>query len=151
MGLDWYVKQLTERPYIYGEHVLPHDAAAREIGSGKTRVETLQGFGLGRIRVLERHDVDDGIHASRMLLDKCFFDKEKTKRGMDALRAYEKKWDAKNKIFTNKPLHNWASHSADAFRTFSMGVRGPERRFDISKLPRTAESSYDLFDYTKER
>lgn len=150
VGLDWYVKKLKEFDYIYSEHVLPHDAAARDLGSGKTRVETLQGYGLGRIKVLERHDVDDGIHAVRMIFDFCWFDEVKCKRGLDALRAYEKKWDAKNKIMSAKPLHNWASHSADAFRTFAMGCRGLERRNRGENLPRMSESDYDIFDYTRQ-
>jgi phage terminase large subunit len=146
VGLDWYVKQLKDKEYIYDEHVLPHDAAARELGSGKSRQETLAGYGLGRMRILERHDVDDGIHASRMIFDKCWFDDQKCKRGLDALRAYERKWDSKNNIFSAKPLHNWASHPADAFRTFAMGCRGPGLRNYGRDLPRSADSDYDMFN-----
>lgn len=146
-GLDWYVKQLKEREYIYYEHVFPHDAGARELGTGKTREEVFRDFWPGvRTRILERQDVDDGIHAARMLFDRCWFDAERCKRGIEALRAYEKKWDSKNKIFTAKPLHNWASHGADGFRTFAMGVRGPERRRLIHDLPDVADSSYDIFN-----
>lgn len=143
-GLEWYVKQIKDKPYIYGEHVVPHDAAARELGTGKTRVETLQNYGLGRIRVLERaQDVDDEIHACRMILDKCWFDSIKCERGLKSLKNYERKWDAKQKIFSAKPLHNWASHSADAFRVFAMGVRGPGGR-EVA-LPKQADNDYDIF------
>lgn len=148
VGLEWYVKELRNKPYIYDEHILPHDAEARELGTGKTRVEMLRDFGLGRIRVLPRSDVDDGIHAARMLFNKCWFDAEKCRTGLDALRAYERKWDEKNKIFTAKPLHNWASHPADAFRYFAMGVRSPERRAGINDLQRQAETDYDIFNYS---
>lgn len=146
-GLDYFVKQLKEKEYIYYEHVLPHDAGARELGTGKTREETLKDYWPGiRTRILPRQDVDDGIHSVRMLFDRCWFDAEKCKRGIDALRSYEKKWDAKQKIFSVKPLHNWASHSADAFRTFAMGVESPERRNSRQNLPDTADSSYDIFN-----
>ncbi len=145
-GLDWYAKQLSQKPYVYAEHVLPHDAGARELGTGKTREETLRSLEIGRIRVLPRGDVDDGIHAGRMIFDKCWFDGEKCKRGLDALRAYERKWDAKNQIFSAHPLHNWASHSADGFRTFAMGVRGPERRNSGQNLQRMADNDYDIFN-----
>lgn len=149
VGLDWYVKQLKEKPYIYGEHVLPHDAGHHEISTGETRLQTLQKYGLGgRIRVLDKHSVDDGIHAVRMILDKCYFDDVKTKRGLECMRAYEKKWDAKNKIFSASPLHNWASHSADAFRTFAMGVRAFGRNLDERNLQRQAETDYDIFNYS---
>ncbi len=90
--------------------------------------------------------VDDGIHAVRMIFSKCWFDHDKCKFGLDALRAYERKWDVKNKIFTAKPLHNWASHPADAFRTFAMGSERPERRSGLDSLPRQAELDYDIFN-----
>ncbi len=146
MGLDWYVKQLKDKPYIYDWHELPHDAAARELGTGLTREEQLRNYGLGRMRVQDRHAVDDGINAVRMVLDKCWFDEEKCRRGLDALRAYEKKWDQKNQIMSAKPLHNWASHSADAFRTFAMGQKGPDRHNTVRDEDRQADSDYDIFN-----
>lgn len=146
-GLDYFVKELKAKEYIYDEHILPHDAGARELGTGKTREETLKDYWPGiRTKILPRHDVDDGIHAVRMLFDKCWFDAEKCKRGLDALRSYEKKWDAKQKIFSVKPLHNWASHSADAFRTFAMGVEPMERRDARKNLPDKADTEYDIWN-----
>jgi phage terminase large subunit len=42
VGLDHYARVLQARGYGYGDHLLPHDARVQEMGSGKTRVETLQ-------------------------------------------------------------------------------------------------------------
>ena len=52
----------------------------------------------------------------RKNLPKCYFDKEKTYQGVEALKAYQKKWDEKNQCFKNRPIHNFASHPSDAFR-----------------------------------
>lgn len=142
-GLDHYAKVLKDKPYVYGRHVVPHDAAARELGTGKTRVETLLNFGV-RAEVQDRHTVDDGIHAVRQILPRTFFDSVKCARGLNSLKNYSKKWDSKNKIFSDSPLHNWASHGSDAFRVFGMGVR--ERRDAHSTLPRQTESEYDIFN-----
>ena len=60
--------------------------------------------------------IEDGIEAVRKTLPKCYFDKEKTYQGVEALKAYQKKWDDKNQCFKNRPIHNFASHPADAFR-----------------------------------
>lgn len=144
VGLEWYVKEIKSRPYIYDEHFLPHDAQARELGTGKTRVETLQGFDLGKIQVAPKLPVDDGIHAVRMVLDNCWFDAVKCKRGVEALKAYERKWDPKGLVFSEKPLHNWASHSADGFRTFAVSVR-PDRPTSAKNLPSRAENDWDIF------
>jgi hypothetical protein len=147
-GLDYFAKELQKKPYVYDELVLPHDAAARELGTGKSREETLRELWPGiRTRILPRQDLEDGIHSVRMIFDKVWFDKERCARGLSSLRAYEKKWDEKNKIMSVKPLHNWASHGADAFRTFAMGVRSPERRMVGKDLPRVADSGYDIFNF----
>jgi hypothetical protein len=144
-----YVSYLNSKPYIYGEHVLPHDGNARELGTGRTRQETFRSLGV-RTRILPKHNPQDGINACRLILPKCYFDESKCERGIDALRNYEKKWDTKNKIFQVKPLHNWASNGADAFRILAMGTRSVDNGLvgnysDKNKLPRKAIMGYDFF------
>jgi hypothetical protein len=92
--------------------------------------------------------VDDGINAVRTILSKCWFDKDKCERGITALMAYERKWDARNQIFMEKPKHNWASHGADAFRYLAMGVRPESQRVQSQMLTnyREAQSEYDIFE-----
>ncbi len=149
-GVDWYVGELRRKQhqynYNYGEHVLPHDANARDLGTGRTRIETLREYGLdglGRIRVLEKHLVKDGIDAVRMVLDRCWFDAGKCERGLTALENYRQKWDEKNKIYSSAPMHNWASHGADAFRIFAMGHREPIARNRGRELPRQASNDWN--------
>lgn len=98
--------------------VLPHDARAREM-NGKTREEQFRKH--YRTRVLDRAEIADGISAARSLLSKCYFDKVKCARGLEALRNYQRKWDPKQNVFAPTPLHNWASNGADGFRSFAMG------------------------------
>lgn len=146
VGLDEYVRRLKNKPYVYGEMVLPHDAQARELGTGRTRVETLRKFWPGvRIRVLPRQDVADGIHAVRSILPMCWFDAVKCEVGIKALKNYERKWDPKNKIFLDRPLHNWASHAADAFRYLAEGERPEENQTDGIRRQERADNVYDLF------
>ncbi len=144
-GLEWYVKEMQKRGYVYGEHVLPHDATARELGSGKTRVEMLQGLSLGRIRVAPKASIEDGINAVRMVLPKCWFDEKKCEKGLKALSNYQSKWDEKNKILTTRPLHDWSSHAADAMRTFAMAARGSAGRIKPEDLKQKAEMDWDVF------
>lgn len=144
--LEWFVKKLKAKPYVFDEMLLPHDAEARELGSGKTRLETLRKLWSNvRWTVVPRQSVDDGIHAVRSILPMCWFDKEKTADGLRALKSYQKKFDSKNKIYIDKPLHDWASNYADAFRMFAMGERVPRSMERDARLPRTADNVYDLF------
>lgn len=144
--LEWFVKKLKAKPYVFDEMLLPHDAEARELGSGKTRLETLRKLWSNvRWTVVPRQSVDDGIHAVRSILPMCWFDREKTADGLRALKSYQKKFDSKNKIYIDKPLHDWASNYADAFRMFAMGERVPRSMERDARLPRTADNVYDLF------
>lgn len=143
-SLHEYVKALKEKPYIYEDDILPHDAAARDLSTGKSREETLRSLGRRTI-INTRHQIADGIHAVRMLLPRCYFDAQKCKRGLDALENYVKKWDSKNMIFSSKPLHNWASNGSDAFRTLAMGIHRGNDRVRNKYLPRETESKYDIW------
>ena len=144
VGLDHYATVLDEKPYTYGDHLLPHDAGARELGTGKTRVETLASLGL-KARVVPRQAVDDGINALRLLLPQSWFDKVKCDRGLEALRSYRREWDEKMATFRPRPLHDWSSHGADAARPAAMGLKArPERR---GSRPTRANSRYDPMNW----
>lgn len=143
-GLEHYVKELKAKPYVYDQHYIPHDGAARELGTGRTRQETLLDLGL-RTNIVPRQMIADGIHAVRMALPKCWFDRDNCAKGIAALKNYQRKWDSKNKMFMDRPLHDWSSHGADAFRVFGM-VFNPQRRTTrMAELPREADSSYSIF------
>jgi phage terminase large subunit len=122
VGLDWYAKELASRPYLYGNHYLPHDVEVRELGTGKSRKEVLEGLGISKgVQVGKAMPVMDGIQAVRMLLPTCRFDAAKCKQGIEALRMYRREWDDKKQEFRTNPLHDWTSHYADAMRYFAMG------------------------------
>jgi phage terminase large subunit len=114
-SLMHYADVLEDKGYAYSRHVAPHDIQARELGTGKSRLEVSQELGI-MFEVAPRLEVDHGIESVRNALPYCWFDREKCKLGIDALRQYRKQWDEKNQVFKNKPLHDWCSHSADAFR-----------------------------------
>ncbi|MBI9081884.1 MAG: hypothetical protein JEY79_19360, partial [Pseudodesulfovibrio sp.] len=46
IGLPGWVARLRERPYLYGTHIAPHDIRVRELGTGKSRLETAEGLGI---------------------------------------------------------------------------------------------------------
>ncbi len=118
-GIPDIVAQLNARPYKYGDDWVPHDAKVAEIGTKRTRVETL--YRLQRNpKLVPDHKVMDGINAVRETLPRCWFDAEKTEKGLDCLRQYRSEYNEKRLIFSDNPLHDWASHAADAFRYLAM-------------------------------
>lgn len=124
--LAWYAGQVLAKGYAYGEHILPHDAEARELQTNRSRVQTLRELGL-TCRVLkssgaERILVADGIQAVRSILPRCWFDKAKCEPGIEALKAYRREWNDEKKTFADRPVHDWASDPADAFRYLALGI-----------------------------
>lgn len=119
-GLSHYVKVLQDKGYIYRRHTAPHDISVREIGTGKSRLEVAAKLGL-KFEIAPKLDIDDGIDATRTILGQCYFDADKCHRGINCIKNYKKDWDEKNKVFRTHPKHDWASHGADAMRTFATG------------------------------
>ena len=129
VGLEHYVKVMEQKGYWYGDDWLPHDAKVRELGTGRTRAETLINMGR-RPRIVPNHKVEDGINAARLLLHHCYFDELNCEQGVNALRSYQREWDDVKRVFRKTPLHNWASHASDSFRYAAMAYRNikPEKK-----------------------
>lgn len=113
---------IREQSAMPGNFWFPHDLTQRELTTGKSRVEVVRGLGVS-VRVVPKHAIEDGVEAVRNFLPKCVFDFVRCDRGISCLRSYRKEWDSTNQTFRNRPLHDWASHGADAFRYLAMGHR----------------------------
>ncbi len=87
VDLGHYARELSAKPYAYAGHIVPHDAQAKELGTGKSRLEVLAGLGLKGITLAPIHRIEDGINAVRVVIPRCWFDARKCSRGLDALRA----------------------------------------------------------------
>ena len=122
-GLAHYMKILQDKPYIYANHYAPHDIKVREFTSGASRLETAAKLGLN-FQIVPNLPLDDGIQASRMILKRCYFHPN-TERGRDCLMNYHKEFDEKNKVYKNRPAHDWSSHGADAFRMLAIIYQSP--------------------------
>ena len=121
-GLAHYKKVLDDKEYSYGTHNAPHDIEVKELGTGKTRLETATSLGI-HFRVLPKLGFLDGIEAVRTILSRCWFDEEKTDHLIKALKAFRKEWDDKLGKFKESPLKDWSSDPADAFRMMAIGQR----------------------------
>ncbi len=134
-------KLKAERGYRYGTHNGPHDLAVRELGSGTSRVDTAAGMGL-KFEVVPRvaHKAD-AIQAARNLLTHVWIDETRCARGLVCLDSYRKEWDDKLQTFRDKPLHDFASHAADALMTLA---RGHHFAVEDLAMQTTGFSAYDL-------
>lgn len=142
-GLAHYAGVLQRRGYLYGRHIAPHDIRVRELGTGKSRLETAAALGV-KFDVAPSLPPADGINAVRLKLPRMWFDAEKCKGGVRALRAYRKVWRSKEETYSDRPLHDWTSHAADALR---YGVTGWKTALDLSDAPRKAKTTYDVLGW----
>ncbi len=84
--------------------------------------------------------MDQGINAVQAILPRCQFDKIKYEHGIEGLHNHRRAWDDKSKVFNDRPLHDWASHPADGFRTgvlaMGSGLRngGPPKKLNYQAV-----------------
>lgn len=127
-GIEHMVVKIRAKNYRTGAFFVPHDAKAKEITTGRTRIETLMGLH-NDIRLVADHKEDDGINAGRVSFKHFWFDAIRCRNGLEALRQFRADFDEKTKKFTDKPFEDWTNHAADAFRYLAMAWRAmkPEK------------------------
>jgi len=90
-----------------------------------------------RVEITPNISIEDGINALRTIFRDCWFDAEKCADGLQALRRYRYDVDPDTKQFSRRPLHDDASHYADAARYFAVAMR--DGRVKKPTLPKMVE------------
>jgi phage terminase large subunit len=122
MGLEHYAGVIASKPWPRGDDWVPHDARVRELGTGRTRIETMRGLGL-KPRLVPDHKLEDGINAVRVTIPRMWFNTPATRDGVEGLKQYRADYDEKARAFKDRPRHDWTSHRADAMRYLAMAYR----------------------------
>lgn len=112
-----YCEILESKPYSYkdSQHYVPHDAGQKLLAAGGRSI-VIQAWDLGvRMTVYPATTHLNSIAAARKTLEVAWFDEDKTAEGREALKQYHFGYDEDKRILSAKPVHDWSSHSADAF------------------------------------
>lgn len=113
---SWLQQKQKERNYVYGKHFAPHDANAKEKGTGKTLVQTAQAIGL-TFEVIARLSIEAGIEKTRLMFPRLWITTEYGgEEALDAVSQYRYKWDENKMTYSQDPLHDWTSHDSDVLR-----------------------------------
>ncbi len=129
--IDHYLEMLYEKGYDYAQIWLPHDAKAKTLATRRSTVEQFQRPSITRpdlydggdrlpIRIVPKLDRQHGIDAARLFFKQCWFNEDNCDAGIDALRSYRRQFHEHTNTFSDTPLHDWASNSADAFRYMAL-------------------------------
>lgn len=122
-ALDHYFKVIAERGYPYEIHFLPHDAGQVTLASGVSTFQLAAAEWPGKVKVLPKLPVQDGIQAVRRLLARSVRFHSRCEAGVAALKHYHRDYDRTTRTFSTQPVHDWSSHPADAFRYLVTGVK----------------------------
>ena len=115
--LSHYLDIVEGKGYAYRKHWLPHDARARTLASEMSVEDQARARWPGKVEIGPSLSLLDGIQAARWLLegDRVRFH-SRCEAGIDALKAYRRAWDEEDRAYSQTPVHDWSSHTADAFR-----------------------------------
>jgi len=121
-GFPALVQDWKQMGMVPDRLIAPHDINVTELGSGKTRLEVLRGFGLDVV-VAPKLSLAEGIEQTRQFLKRCWFDRENTAFLREGLAQYRSEYDAMRGVHRLTPIHDQASHYADAMRYLATGDR----------------------------
>lgn len=130
--IPFVVNKIIQKPYTYQYQILPHDAVKRMItDKRKTAKGQIESLGL-KCKVAPRLPLQDGIHATRNLIDRAIFSTECERRiklgrtktnALDLLTLYRAEFDETKGVANTVPVHDRSSHVADALRTLATGIK----------------------------
>lgn len=145
-----YLIALQGRQYVYGTDFLPHDGVdmiihAKLAGDRTRSIDQLMRAAGRTVRIAPKMHVMTGINAVRTIFPQCRFDAEKCADGLMGLRHYQWGELAASGAERRQPLHNWASHPADGFRTLGVSIKAPVEEEKRDARPMRAPAQYSPF------
>lgn len=142
---SYYAQMLNAKGYNYAGHHFPHDGKKRVRGQEQlfTDMQMAQNAGIAPVDITPRTDntYNDIMNTCLPILPLCFFDEQKCAIGLEHLENYKRKWDKAESMWQKEPLHDEASHCADAFRTFAVNAD----MFGAYKKPDPYEGAHNIY------
>lgn len=140
--IGYYIREMQSWGYVIGTCWLPWDGATKELGTGKSIEDNIREMGF-KARIARRLEVHQGINAVRTLFPTLWFDEKMCFDGLQYLRRYQ--WGPVTALGVSRrePLHDEASHPADALRTLAVGLQEPERaKVPVPQRPQQRTSAW---------
>jgi len=138
--LEWFARALHNKKYTYGSHWMPHDGARSSQQTGITAAQMLGQLGHRNVLTLPKGNVEDGIRAARSLFARCFFDAGRCAALLAALKTYRRSESRDSATSAPRPIHDNASHGADAWRYLAMCWRMLRNEGDyVYRAPRDVD------------
>jgi len=142
-GLQYYLHQAESYRQsircVWGNHWMPHDVRQEHQGWEQTESRLTQARKAGwNFQVTPKVNFEDGIEAVRYMFPRVRIDKNNCALGLRGLREYQRLYKENQGVYSKKPLDNWATHIADAFRYLAVNYR---RLYDTPQAPTKYKSN----------
>lgn len=118
-GINDGIVAVQRKEYIYGKHFAPHDINAKELSTGKTRLETAKKLGIN-FEIVPSVPVADGINQGKLFFSRLWIDEKKCEKWIDAISQYRSEWDEEKGKFKDIPRKDWTNHCGDVHRYTSL-------------------------------
>lgn len=120
---------------VYDKHYAPHDGSHKRIGSGESVIDKARKLGILFQHVPRIAHKIDAIERARSILPRMVFHKTNCAYGLSCLREYHSEFKERYGVFSDNPVHNWASHGADAFMTLAQSWHEAKFRKNQGRPP----------------
>ena len=140
-AIDYYLREIQSWGYVLGTCYLPWDGGTISLGTGKSIEEIIRSKGF-KTQVNRQLSVADGINAVRTLFPQLYFDANLCADGLQYLRRYQWGPTTNLGVARREPLHDDASHPADALRTMAIGIKEPKRDMPKVKTRRAVTTAW---------
>lgn len=119
-GLNHYSRVLrlkaSENLWQYGTHWAPHDIQVRELGHGaRTRLEMAKELGID-FNIVPNIGIYEGVEMVRGIFHKLWIDRQNCKHFIKCVENYHKHYNERLNVYSDRAVHDWSSHCADALR-----------------------------------
>jgi len=135
--LDWYVSELNQRRYNWGDDWIPHDGTHKDFKTGMSTEELLRRMKRNP-KITPNIGIEPGIKLARMIMPRCYFDKDRARQLLECLKRYRRAISTTTGE-PGAPVHDEWSHGADAFRYLAVvadQLTNEERRAPTVSTPR---------------
>lgn len=120
-GLEHYAGILEEKrqefKYLYGTHFFPHDGSKHELATGQTIADSAKKLGITPLQLIPKGSIGTGIFKVRGMFNRLYInDTPAVAPFLNAIRNYRREWNETLLRWEDKPVEDWASHTADMLR-----------------------------------
>jgi len=151
---EYAIKRICERPYWVTRIILPHDAAVKGYSATDSTEDLFRRAFQDVVCDESKLSVEQGLERVRAAFPRFYFDLDKCgmpqdndlPSGIESLRGYHRAWNPATGQWDGLPVHDAASHGADALRYGAMeGFTPLEFPGHREARPVTVETTFSLY------